>query len=172
MSSISGDLQVKGTLTAYTMSVPNGSITNAKIAAPSVGDGISTTKLRHRHFLVWSQESTTVHAADDQFVVFRCHGATAELIAFYAGNVATNTGANDWVADVWKNGVSMLAAALTGVAANPAAYGSLSGAMGAGALSTMVAGDVMEMDIDVLGGGGNTDATGIFMVAVVDEDEA
>lgn len=163
LSRIESDVYVNGNINALTMTVPNGTITDAMVNA---GADISATKLEHRHQITYAQESAT-SAADESKVVHTCYGATGTIIAFKAGSVVAALGDDTCTVNLKKNGTSVLTPT-TGISLTSAATAYI---VSAGTVGTagIVAGDVLEVTIDATHGTG-TLAKGVFATVVISED--
>lgn len=160
VSRIEGDLYVYGNLSSKTVTLPDGGITNAMIAAAT---GIDATKVDHQHRGIFSQPNTT--ATSETKIVHVCYGATGTVVAFKAGSIVANIGAATVTLDLKKNGATILSAVITLDSANTT-YVVEAGTINSAAL---VAGDVLTV-VTVATAGGGTLATGLFAAVTVNED--
>jgi len=160
-SQIRGDVHVEGSLTATTLGIPAGSVTNAGVAAAA---GLSGSKLQHQYEKVYAQESGTA-ASDEARVVHVVQGATGTIEAFEAGSVVAAIGDDTCAVELLKNGTTVLSAAIS-LDSTSVAYIAEAGTVGT---SAVVDGDVLEVSIDATHGTG-TLAKGIFTCVKVRED--
>jgi hypothetical protein len=157
-----GDIYVAGNISSKTLSVPAGAVTDAAIQA---GAGIAATKLQQQHRLDYSQPNTT--ATSETRIIYACRGASGTIIDFRAGSIGVAVGAATVTVDLRKNGTTVLTGVITldtGNVARVAEVGTLS-------VTTLVAGDVLEVVLTATAGGG-TLPTGVFVSATVHEDPA
>jgi hypothetical protein len=159
---ISGDLQVTGALRAGTLSLPANAVTDTTVLAAA---GISASKLQHQYSKTYANASLTT-VATERRVLHYVYGATGTLLAFRCGTVVLNIGAATVSVQLKKNGSNILSSATvldTGntvyIVENEAGFTS----------SSIVAGDVLEVDITATAGGG-TLATGFFCALILRED--
>ncbi len=160
---LQGDLTVVGNLSASTMTMPAGSVTNAAIIASA---GIAASKLQHQFEVVYAQVAT-VAAANEQKVVHVVRGVTATLLDFAAGAVTAYGAASSCVFDLLKNGTTILTGTITldnttaaYVLKSPAGYTS----------TALVVGDVLT--VKVSGDTGANHALGLFARVSLLEDAA
>lgn len=160
MSRIEGNVYANGNISAKTMTLPAGTVTNTGVADAA---GIAATKLDHQHRIAFSQESATT-AADVARVVHQVRGATGTIIAFAAGCVVPCVGDSTIAVDLLKNGVSILSTAAA-LSVAEAAY-----AVAATTIATaaLVAGDVLEIEIVGTIGTG-TLGLGVFAAVTIEE---
>jgi hypothetical protein len=125
---------------------------------------IAATKVQRRITPILAQGSG-VTAADARQVAHVVYGATGTALAFRAGLVAACTGNATVKFDLLKNGVSILSAPVV-VDSGDAARALVAGSIPSGDL---VAGDVLEIDIDATAGTGAL-GTGAFAQIVLTED--
>ena len=140
-----------------------GCVSDTHVAADA---DITATKLEHQHRAVYEQESDTTSAAETR-VVHVVHGATGTLKAFKAGSITVCTSDATITVDLLKNGVSVLSAAIvldSGNSVRVVEAGTISG-------PSVVAGDVLEVDVAVSAGGG-TIGKGAFAFLDLHEDAA
>jgi hypothetical protein len=157
-----GDLYVAGNITGKTMTVPDGSVTNAAVAATA---GIAASKLRHTFRQRYAQPNTT--ATTETRVIHLVVGATGTINGFSAGSIVANIGAATVTVDLRKNGATVLTGVITLNNANTA-YVPAAGVI---ASPNVVAGDVLSVVITATAGGG-TLATGAYCEVNLDEDYA
>lgn len=160
-SRLEGDLHINGALTAKTFSAPAGSITNAMVAT---GAAIDATKLVHRHAPFYSISGTV---ATTTVVLHNVYGATATVVAAFAGSVVAAIGDSTVTVDIKKNGTTILTAVITLDSGN-SAYVKESGTV---TVPAGVAGDVYTAVITATAGTG-TLPTGFYCGMVVTEDAA
>jgi len=87
-STQAGNLHVAGTLSAASLTIPNGGVTNAHITSSA---GLDATKLEHQHCIPYFQaDGTDVAAAT--VPVYICRGATAEIVAIQVSCVDAPSG--------------------------------------------------------------------------------
>ena len=162
---IPGDLYVDGALSARSLLIPAGAVSNASIPAGSPGTFIDPTKIGHQHNRLYGQPNTT--AVAERKALHRVNGTTATIVAAAAGVLGANVGAATITVDILKNGVTVLTAAIVLTNADLARVGHAGVISGASA--ACVAGDLIETNITVAAGGG-TPGTGLFVQVVVNED--
>jgi len=163
LTELEGPVHVKGMLTAASVVLPAGTVTDAMVNASAA---IDADKLQHRHHVTWSNESATA-AADGAWVVHVVRGTTASVVSFEAGCVVACVGAATVDVDLLKNGASILTAAIS-IDSGDAAYAKVVGTIASAAL---VDGDVLEISVDETAGGG-TVGKGVFASLALDEDPA
>lgn len=159
LSTIEGDLRVRGTLIVDDFAPPNSSIGNAQI---DVADPINSDKLEHQYLPTYSQPNTT---ATTETRVIHVARAAGTIEGFRAGSIAACSGAATITFDLKKNGTTVLSSVITLDNANTARVieaGTLSGS------PTVAAGDVLEVVITATASGG-TLGTGAFCQAIVRE---
>jgi hypothetical protein len=161
MNRIEGDISITGRLVPKTLTIPDGSVDDAAVAA---GADISADKLCHEHRAVWQQPNTTATAETRVIHVCRAAGT---IEAFVAGSIAACTGNATITVDLRKNGSTVLSAVITLDNANTARV------VEAGTVTTpdVAAGDVLEIVIAVNAGTGAL-GTGLFCAATVHEEPA
>ncbi len=159
-SSLLGDFICMGSWVFRYIVLPDGNVTDAKVAAAA---GIAATKLEHQHRKTFAQSNTT--AAAETRVVHVVHGATGEIVAFEAGSIAACTGNATITVDLKKNGTSILDAAIVLDSTNTARVVEAATIDTAG----LVDGDVLEVVVAVDAGTGAL-GTGLFAEVVVHED--
>lgn len=155
-----GDVHINGALTCRELGVPDGTVDNAGVAADA---GIEDTKLQHQHRIGFDQPNTA--ATSETRAKFRCYGATGIIRAFHAGSIAAAVGDSTVTVDLRKNGVSVLTAVITLDNANAARVAEA----GTLAITTLVAGDVLEI-VTVATIGTGTLPTGVFASITLAED--
>lgn len=149
---IEGDFHVNGNFSAKTMTLPDGNVTNAKVAS---GADLGAEKMEHLHVLTGAQPNTA--AADETRAVHVVHGATGTILAFEAGSIAIAVGDATCTVDLKKNGTTVLTAPITldSSSANRVAQaGTLS-------VTSLVDGDLLEVVVDGTIGTG-TLPTGVY----------
>jgi hypothetical protein len=145
------------------VSITGGYITNTAVAAAA---GIAASKLQHQHQPVVSSADQNTTIASSRQVIHCCRGATATITSFNAClTVLANAGAATVTVDLLKNGTTILTAPISISSAD--AIRSLE----AGTLSSssLVAGDILEVDVVATAGGG-TLGKGLLAVLNVRED--
>lgn len=156
------DLHVAGNLSASSLTIPAGTLTDAGVEA---GAGIQATKLEHQHTQVFKQNHGTAATSQRQ-VIHTVYGAEGSIVSFRAGVVVANIGAATISIQLKKNGSNILSSALVLDSTNAA----FSMEDAAGFTSTaLVADDVLEVDATATAGGG-TLGQGLFCELVVRED--
>lgn len=159
LSTIEGDLRVRGTLQADYFTPPASSVGDTQINS---ADPISADKLKHQYLPGHSQPNTT---ATTETRVIHVARAAGTIEGFRAGSIAACSGAATITFDLKKNGTTVLSSVITLDNANTARVieaGTLSGS------PTVAAGDVLEVVITATAGGG-TLGTGAFCQAIVRE---
>lgn len=160
MNRINGDTYIVGNLAAKTMSIPAGAVTDATIPP---GAGIDQAKLEHQHRIPFHQPNTA--ATSETRAVYECYGATGSIIAFRAGSIAAAVGDSTVTVDLRKNGATILTAVITLDSANVARVAEI----GTLAVTSLVAGDVLEI-VTVATIGTGTLPTGVFASVTITED--
>jgi len=159
LSTIEGDLRVRGTLQVDYFTPPAASVGDDQVSSASP---ISADKLKHQYLPTYSQPNTTATTETRVIHVARSAGT---IEGFRAGSIAACSGAATITFDLRKNGATVLSSVITLDNANTARVieaGTLSGS------PTVVAGDVLEVVITATAGGG-TLGTGAFCQAIVRE---
>lgn len=156
-----GSLHVTGTLSAATLAIPNGTITDSDVNAAAA---VAATKLEHQHHATYAQAG---NSADETKVIHTVWGSTCTLVGFEAGSVTPHAGADVCTIDLQKDGVSVLAAPITLDNAN-AAY-----TPEAATINTTAGadGDVYTVVQNFTTGAG-TPATGVYATLTFREDPA
>lgn len=158
------DIYINGNLSPKTFTPPAGCIDDTAVKAAA---GIQASKLQHQHEPQYNQVHGSAATTVRQ-VLHVVKGATGTLEKFRAGVVVACIGAATISIQLKKNGSNILSAAL--VLDNANAAFAIEDA--AGLTSTaLVAGDVLEVDITAMAGGG-TLGQGLFCQAIVREDAA
>jgi hypothetical protein len=163
MGQITDNLQINGQLSATSMVIPPGSLTDAGVNASAK---IAATKLQHQHRVPFAQPSATTASSVTQ-VLHSVYGATAIAIAFRAGCIVPCVGAATITVDLKKNGASILSAPISLGSANAIRQ------LIAGTITSpnLVVNDVLEMVVVATAGGG-TIGQGLFVELTVNEDPA
>lgn len=159
VSSWAGDIYVQGNLRADSFSFPSLSIRNADAAADAA---FATTKLMHRHHVMYQQESAAT-AADASHIIYVAQ-ASGTITQFRAGAKVAHIGAAVCTFDLKKNGTTVLSAVIE-TDSGDVAYAVVPGTISS---TTYTADDVFEIVVDATVGGG-TLATGVFAQVVFDE---
>lgn len=164
---IPNDVLVQGTLTATT-NVPSASTVNdAKVAAyAGTGSGVQASKLQQRFQPCYAQPGAS-SSADEQKIIHVVRGTAGSILAFKAGAVAVLVGDDTCTVDLKKNGTTVLSAPISLASSDTnrvAKTGTLS-------VSTLVAGDVLEVFVDVTHSTG-TLPKGVFASVELQEDPA
>lgn len=162
MGRIEDDLHVGGNLSADAMSIPSSTIDDDDVKSTAA---IQQGKLDHQHRIPYSQPNTT--ATTETRVLYRCFGASGTILGFHAGSIAANIGAATVTLDLKKNGTTVLSSVITLNNANTARV-AVAGTL---SVTTLVAGDVLEVVVTATAGGG-TLATGLFAAVTVGEKAA
>ena len=160
-SKIEGDIHINGNLSSKTLSIPNSTVTNNAITASA---GISATKLQHQHRASYSQESATT-TVNETKVVHVVYGATGSIIDFKAATIVPCLSGAVIDVDLFVNGSTVLSAEIN-LSDADSAYEVLAGTITS---ASLVAGDVVEIDIAITTGGG-TMAKGVFASLTIHED--
>jgi hypothetical protein len=154
------DLYIDGAFSARTMSLANGSVTDATVAA---GANISPAKLQRRLQRGYAQESATIAAAESR-VIHTVFGTDGTVQQIDIGCVVPAVGDSTATVNVKKNGVSILSAAITLNNANAArvsAHPTISD-------TALAVGDVLEVTITISAGTG-TLPKGVYCQVTLDE---
>lgn len=153
-----GDLYVTGNIGGGTLSVPASTLTDAGVSASA---DITATKLEMQKSFTYGQNGT---ASSVTVPIHSVYGATGAVVAIKAGSIVANIGAATVTVDLKKNGTTMLSGVITLDNANTARVAE------AGTLSvtSLVAGDLLELVIVATAGGG-TLATGLFVTVTISE---
>lgn len=154
-----GNLRVDGHFTPRTMSIPNGTITDAMVSAAAA---ISASKLEHQFAVV-------ANVRDARETLHLAYGATGSVVAVRCGLVTPCTGTATVTVDVLKNGSSILTAAVV-IDVGDAAFAVLSATIDAAEVE-YVAGDVFEVTV-VSAAGNGVIGQGLFVQMVVREKAA
>jgi hypothetical protein len=160
MARFDEDVYVNGTLASKTFKAPNGAITDAMVSPLA---GIQASKLEHQNRVGYAQPNSA--ATSETKGLYVCYGAAGTIIDFRAGSIAACVGAATVTIDLKKNGVSVLSAPITLDNANAARVAEAATITTAG----LAVGDWLEIVIVATVGGG-TLATGLFVVATIQED--
>lgn len=160
---LTGDLHIRGSLTATTLSPSAGVITNEMVSAAA---DIAASKLEHQHVLHYSQESDTTSATEDH-CIHVVRGATGSAVAFEAGSVTACTGNATITVDLHKNGATILTGVITLDSTNTA-YVVEAGTIDT---ATLADGDVLEVVVVATVGTGAL-GKGVFASCVIREDAA
>jgi len=153
--------QFRGTVTFLDAKLNDGCVENKHVAA---GAEIAASKLEHQHRPVYEQESDTTSITEAR-VVHVVKGTAGTLKTFKCGVVVACAGAATVTVDLLKDGVSVLVAAVEINVAH-AAYELVAGTINTAAV---VAGDVLEVDVVAVAGGG-TIGKGVFAFVDLWED--
>lgn len=160
MDRISGDFYYAGEVKLADVDLPASCVSNSHIDSSAA---IAASKLQHQHPVHWQQPNTA--ATTETRVIYRCYGATGTILGVYAGSIAKAVGDSTVTVDVKKNGTTILTGVITLDNANTnrvAEAGTLS-------VTTLAAGDVLEVVITATVGTG-TLPTGVFATVTVKED--
>lgn len=159
-SSISGDLDVLGTLRAAGLIVPNNSITDAKVSSSSP---IRPAALQQSRSITFAQVHGSVSATERRPVYVA--GVAGTLQGFTVGSVVVCAGAATITVNLYKNGSSILTIVPVLDNANTV-YVMESGTFSSAAF---VAGDVFEIVLTATAGGG-TLGQGVFANLILYEN--
>lgn len=154
------ELHVKGSLTCKTFSPPASCITDAAVAAAA---NIDADKLQHRFRVTFNQIHGSVATTERRPVY--CARTTGVVYSIKAGSVVACSGAATITVDLKKNGTTMLTGVITLDNANTA-YIVESGTL---SVTSLVAGDMLEIVVVATAGGG-TLGQGLFVTVDIDED--
>lgn len=162
LQTIPNDVHVDGNLSSKTFTPASGSIGNSAIAALA---GISASKLQHRRYADYAQPHGSA-ATTVRIPIHRVKGATGTINSFKCLVEVLCIGAATISIQLKKNGTNILTAATVLDSGNTIFVAEDA----AGFTSTsLVAGDVLEVDITATAGGG-TLGQGLYCVAEIDED--
>lgn len=133
------------------------------------GTAILASDMGHSHQITYSQDAACPGAHDATVVLHVARGAAGIIRSFDAGCISPCTGNSTIAVDIKKNGTSMLNGA-TPVALSDTqiAYELVAGVLTTTAIASP---DVITVVVTVTEGTG-TLGTGVFAVAVIDEDYA
>lgn len=160
MAVIDTDLNIQGHLTARTMKIPSGTLTNDGVNGSAA---IAATKIQKPRLVEYPTSGTATSATVPIYV---CNGATATVMGIKAGSIAACIGGATVTVDLRKNGSTILSAVITLDSGNTARI------MEAGTISnsSLVAADFLELVIVATTGGG-TLATGLLVQVEIHEDQ-
>lgn len=108
MNKIEGDLNVTGVLKVGAMTIPANAVGNSQFTS---GDPLDEDKQEHRHVITYSQKHGTA-TVTERFPIHVSYEA-GSLLEVLIGNVVACVGDSTITVDVYKNGVSVLAAPVT-----------------------------------------------------------
>jgi len=160
---LEGQTHVAGALTAESITLPAGTVTNAGVAAAA---GISASKLEHQHQITLAQDNGSAATAQTR-VVHVVYGATGTLQSIQAGCETACIGDSTIDVDVHVNGSSVLTATIE-LSSSESAYELVAGTFSD---DDLTADDVIEIVITVTAGTG-TLGEGVFANLVLTEDAA
>lgn len=162
MSNRVDQLYVAGALTCQSFTPPAGCVRDSAVAA---GAGIQATKVQQQYARAYSQVHGSA-ASSVRIPIHNVYGATGTLVELVAGVVVAAIGAATVSIQLKKNGSNILSSALVIDNANVAFAEETT----TGFTSTsLVAGDVLELDITATAGGG-TLPQGLYVTLVIQED--
>lgn len=159
---IPGDLIVRGAFGAGSMAVPANAIGDAEVTAARP---ISAAKLQQRFQTHASQTKTAGVSVAERRVIRVIVGATGTILSLLAGLQTALVGDATTTINLYKNGSSILTAALVLTSAT-AAYATAAASV---ATASLVVGDVLEIVITVAAGTG-TLGQGLFVQLNHNED--
>jgi hypothetical protein len=155
------DCVIQGGLSANTMAIPAGTVTNAMVNASAA---IAASKLQQPVRKTYAQESATNAAAESR-TLHLVVGATATIVAFSAGAIVAALTTATATVDLKKNGSSVLSAPIS-LSNSQTNRQAVAGAV----LSTaLVVGDVLEAVFTATASGG-TLAKGLYCELKLYED--
>lgn len=151
---------VNGNLGCSTFTPPSGCITDDAVIAQA---NVATSKLKHRNWVHYAQESTA-NAAVERRIIYRCNYAGGgTILKFGVGAVTPAAAAGNAVVRLLKNGATILTANIT-LDSTTAAYILKEPA---GFTSTaLVAADVLEIEVVSVAA---TIPKGLYFSLLVDE---
>lgn len=163
-STLSGNVRVAGQLSADSLVVPAGTLTDNGVSATAA---IGAAKLQQQYAPTLALCDHATSAAAVRKVIHAVYGATGTVIAFGAGSTVIATSTGTCTVTLKKNGSAILTASIvldTGNTVNviEAAAGFSD--------TTLVAGDVLE--VEITGVSGSAVPKGVFCRLVVREDAA
>jgi len=129
------------------------------------GTAILASDMGHTHQITYSQDAACPGAHDANVVLHVGCGTAGTLKSFSAGIISPSTGNSTISVDLKKNGTTMLSAALS-LTSTEIAYELKHAVL---TVTTIAAEDVLTVVVTVSEGTG-TLGTGVFAVAVLDED--
>lgn len=159
-SRIESDLFVAGRLSALTLGIPTGTVTDATVAA---GANVGADKLQHRFRAMFNQVHGSVAITERRPFFWALSVGTIRRVK--VGSVIANIGAATITVDIKKNGATILTGIVTLNNAN-VAYIAVDGTI---ANAALVAGDVLECVVVATAGGG-TLGQGLFVAVDIDEN--
>lgn len=163
VNTIDGDLLVRGSLVVTgTVSLPDGTVTNAKVSASA---DIDASKLEHQYSKVIGCAKVGVDAASEAYVAHVVYGATGTILAFKAGAVTVAGATTSLTVDLKKNGTTVLSAVIT-LNNGQSNYQLVSGTV---TTPTLAAGDVLTVHFAL---SGTNEPQGAFAHLVLREDAA
>jgi hypothetical protein len=131
------------------------------------GTAILASDMGHSHQITYSQDAACPGAHDATEVLHVGCGTAGTVKSFSAGIVSPSTGNSTIAVDLKLNGTTMLSAAIS-LTSTETAYELVHGVL---STTTIAAEDVLTVVVTVTEGSG-TLGTGVFAVAVIDEDYA
>lgn len=161
-NTIDGNTYINGSLSARSMAIPANTLTDSGVNASAA---IQATKMQHQHTKHFTQVTGSV-ATTERRPIHSVYGATGTIVSFRAALTVVCAGAATISIRLKKNGVNIDTAALVLDNANAA----FTFESAAGFTSTsLVAGDILEVDITATAGGG-TLGQGVICELVTRED--
>lgn len=130
------------TIVAQAITLPSSCVGNSNVTA---GAGIDSSKLDHLHYAHQSQKNGTANVAQRE-LLHLVVGATGTLLSFKCWNTTAASGGDSTTVDLYKNGSTILSAAIT---LNAAAGTTVQS--GTFSSSSVVAGDKLELVATISG---------------------
>lgn len=159
-SRVEGNLHVAGSLTAESMTLASGAVTDGSVQAAA---NVAASKLEHQYNLTVPLCDHATAAAAVRKVAHVVYGATGSVVAFGAGCTVLAAGGGNAVVDLKKNGTTILSSTITLDTGNTVNV--LEDAAGFTSTS-LVAGDVLEVSIESVAA---TEPKGVFAHLVIRE---
>jgi len=130
------------------------------------GAAIQYTKVGQKYQPRYAQSGSSAVVAD-RAVIHVCRGSSGSVVSARVGVTTAATGAATTTVDVQKNGTTILSATVS--VGTTAAYTLLAPTI---SVSSLVAGDVLEVVVSGVAAGGGTLAKGVFAVLEISETPA
>lgn len=162
MSNTLDSLRVNGAFSCQSATLPSGCVTASNIVSAA---GVEATKLQQQYARFYAQPHGTA-ATSERIPIHNVYGATGTLVELVAGVVVAAAGAATVSIQLKKNGSNILSSALVIDNSNSAFAEEATTSFTS---TSLVEGDVLELDITATAGGG-TLPQGLYVTLIVRED--
>jgi len=160
-----GDHHFTGNLSAVTMTIPSGAVSNTHVAAAAA---IAASKQQHRYANNLSQPADDTSVDEDK-AIHIVYGSTGEIISFEAGSATACEGDGEINVDLRKNGLtSSLLNSVIKLDSDNTAYVAEAGVIDS---ADLIDGDVVRVVISTAKTSG-TVGKGVFASLLHNEDAA